>query len=125
MAVSEGFRSWRKTHDDTRFLNEIFAFSSNCEILACLGVGMRLGSGRAMSETVYCCGESCLDLISTKLPIVKGLIEIVIHASTNGLEQYENGSRQTGTPLHGVKPPVYSQDTCKAQEETRKDHKKT
>jgi hypothetical protein len=32
-------------------------------------------------------------LISTKLPIVKDLIEIVIHASTDELEQYEGGSR--------------------------------
>ena len=34
-----------------------------------------------------------LDLISTKLPIVKDLIEINIHASTDELEQYEDGSR--------------------------------
>ena len=34
-----------------------------------------------------------LDLISTKLPIVKELIEIFIHASTDELEQYEDGSR--------------------------------
>jgi hypothetical protein len=35
-----------------------------------------------------------LELISTKLPIVKDLFfEIVIHASIDELEQYEDGSR--------------------------------
>ena len=66
MAVSEGFRSWRKTHDDTRFLNEIFAFSADGEILACLGVGMRLGSGRTMSEIkVAQCFLATLSLTGT------------------------------------------------------------
>ena len=32
------------------------------------------------------------ELISTKLPIVKDLIEICIHASIDELEQYEDGS---------------------------------
>ena len=32
--------------------------------------------------------------MSTKLPVVKDLIEIVVHASTDDLEQYEDGSRE-------------------------------
>ena len=70
-----------------------------------------------------------LDLISTKLPIVKDLIEIVIHASTDNLEQYEDGSRWVHRYTRRIRSKAETHvklcDTCKAQGETRKDHKKT
>ena len=39
-----------------------------------------------------------LELISTKLPIVKDLIEILIHTSIDELERYADGSRTI--PIH-------------------------
>ncbi len=39
-----------------------------------------------------------LEFISTKWPIVKDLIEILIHTSIDKLERYEDGSRTI--PIH-------------------------